>query len=401
MKSLPIDDVSKQYIKRYHDELNEKERRRNAASLHLAFNCQYLTALCELLEISAKTIRKALSELDHENLPLVGRQRRKGAGAKSKWNDPEVNKIFHQLIEPYTAGDPMDSKIKWTNLSRHEIVNLLLREGVEISKKTAGKLLKNNGFKKRKIQKRKSLKKVADRDEQFNIIQQSKEEFALTGNPMLSVDTKKKEDIGDNIKEGSCYSTGQINGPDHTYSSLNTGKAIPHGIYDIQHNQAYLNIGRNHETAESVVDSLVLWWNHHGIRLYPKANKLLLLFDAGGANSYRHHIFKLELQRLANTIGMEIMIKHYPSYASKWNPIEHRVFPHIARVIKGVFIKSINQLMGLASRAKTKTGLTVDVCQMTNEYEIGKRATEEDVKRCNINFSETLPKWNYSVSPAF
>ena len=126
-----------------------------------------------------------------------------------------------------------------------------------------------------------------------------------------------------------------------------------------------------------------------------------MLFDAGGANSYRHHIFKLELQRLANTIGLELVIKHYPSYASKWNPIEHRVFPHVARVIKGVFIRSIDQFVKLASRAQTKTGLTVDVQKMDAEYEIGKRATKKDLDNCKINFSSVLPRWNYNVSPAF
>ena len=346
-------------------------------------------------------MRKGLIELLKEKLPNEGRQRKIGGGRKTKWDDPRVNEAFREIIEPFTAGDPMDEKIKWTNLSKHEIAELLLTKGFRVSNGTVAKILKHNKFKKRKIQKRKSLKVVADRDQQFKKINKARKSFEKTGDPVISIDTKKKESLGKNHRDGECYSTGQINGPDHTYTSLNAGKGIPHGIYDIKNNHAMINIGTSHETAGFIIDSIILWWNTYGKNHYPDATRILMLCDAGGANSYLHHVFKKELQRLTDAIGIKIFIKHYPSYASKWNPIEHRVFCHVARVIKGVFIETIADLKKLIERTKTKTGLRVDVNVIDETYSIGKKTKKEELEKCNIRHDKIIPKWNYSVSGAF
>ena len=392
---------SEKQIRNFHESLNEKDARRYAGTLCQILGYGGLEYICGLLNITGKTVRKGWRELLKETLPCEGRQRKVGGGRKAKWNDKDLNEAFRTAIEPFTAGDPMSEKIKWTNLSKHEISELLLVMGFKVSKGTIKRLLKNNGFKRRKIQKRKSLKAVEDRDKQFKKINRARKAFEKQGNPVVSIDTKKKENIGENHREGTCYATGQIDGPDHTYASLNTGKGAPHGIYDIKNKHAMINIGTSHETAAFVVDSLIYWWDTYGKITYPGATKILMLFDAGGANSYRHHVFKKELQRLANTIGITIFIKHYPSYTSKWNPIEHRVFPHVARMIKGVFIKSIDCLKKLIERAKTKTGLTVKANILNKEYKIGIKTKKEDLKNCKIKFDRAIPKWNYSVSPVF
>ena len=196
-----------------------------------------------------------------------------------------------------------------------------------------------------------------------------------------------------------CYANGQIDGPDHDFGKLDIGKAVPHGIFDLANNHATINIGRGAETAEFLINSILLWWETYGKKTYPDAKRILMLFDAGGANSYRHHLFKSELKRLANVMGIEIFIKHYPSYASKWNPIEHRVFPHVTRVISGVFIRTFEEFKNLVSRAKTKTGLQVIANDLDGNYETGARGKQEDWDG-SINFSAILPKWNYACARA-
>ena len=320
--------------------------------------------------------------------------------AKQCFPDPELNAAFIEVIEPYTAGDPMKPKLKWTNLYRSEIVDLLAFRGFKISNNTVVKLLENNNFKKRKIQKRKSLKQVVDRDAQFNIINKARADFENSGDPVISIDTKKKEKIGENSRDGESYANGQVDGPDHTFGGLDIGTAVPHGIYDIANNHACIHIGKSAETAEFLVDSILLWWTNEGAKKYPNAKRILMLFDAGGANSYRHHLFKSELQRLANGMGIDIFIKHYPSYTTKWNPIEHRVFCHVARAIHGVFIRTFDEFQNLVARTKTKTGLTVTVRLIEGTYQTGARGQKEDWDG-SIKFGDILPKWNYGCVPAF
>lgn len=377
--------------------LGEKDRRRFAAMLYdLSNDMGYIS---QLLNISEKTIRRGFAELSMESLRLPDRQREIGAGRKTKWSNKEINDAVMEVIQPYLAGDPTNPEIKWTNLSYIEISDLVKEEkDIEISKNTVKKVLKANNFKKRKIQKRKSLKKVANRNTQFKEIQSALQCFKNTGDPIISTDTKKKENIGGNVREGVSLANGQINGPDHSFGDLNDGKAVPHGIYDLRYNKAYINICNGSETAEFIVDSIIEWWKQHGQKCYPNATRILILCDAGGANSYRHHIFKTEIIRLAQEIGLEIVIKHYPSYASKWNPIEHRVFCHVHRVIYGVFIPTFNVFRHLINRAKTKTGLVVVATIIEKIYETGKRAVQSDWEG-KIKFSDILPQWNYSASP--
>ncbi len=167
----------------------------------------------------------------------------------------------------------------------------------------------------------------------------------------------------------------------------------------MKQNHAYLNIGKSAETAEFLVDSILLWWTQYGSKQYPKVSRILMLFDSGGANSYRHHLFKKALRRLANEMEIEVVIKHYPPYASKWNPIEHRVFCHVARVINGVFIRTFDEFNQLVSRSKTKTGLKVTVNDIDGTYQTGERGKKEDWEGA-IKFGKILPQWNYSCAPA-
>jgi hypothetical protein len=327
--------------------------------------------------------------------------RREGGGRQSIIQTKEnIEAIFLRAIEGYIAGDPMNEKIRWLKLTRAEISEKMESFGINVSRNIVRKLMKKHNFVKRKMQRKRSIGKSADREEQFNNIAREKTKFMSSNNPVISIDTKKKENIGGNLhRDGSVYCTQALESADHDYSHLADLKIAPHGIYDIKQNKAYLNIGISSETAEFICDSLKNWWENHGKNAYPKSDEILILCDAGGANSYRHHIFKLELQKLSNEINMKLHIMHYPPYTSKWNPIEHRVFPHVTRAMEGTPLNTVNDAKNKIEAAKTKTGLTVvaDIIQKT--YEKGKKVAKDYMDYLNIKFDDSLPKLNYTLLP--
>lgn len=213
------------------------------------------------------------------------------------------------------------------------------------------------------------------------------------------MDTKKKEPIGNLYRAGEVYSKEEIKTFDHDFKHLATGIAVPHGIYDLKKNSAYINIGMSYETAEFACDSIKQWWNKRGKKDYPNADSILMLVDSGGSNSYRHYIFKEELQKLVNNIGIEIRVAHYPPYCSKWNPIEHRLFPHITRSLQGVPLKSHELVKQLIEKTTTSTGLRVAANVIKKAYEKGKKVAENFKKTMKIRFDKDLGQWNYRVMP--
>jgi hypothetical protein len=293
----------------------------------------------------------------------------------------------------------MNEKIRWVKLTRAQVSEQMLKLGVKVSRNIVRKLMKKHKLVKRKMQRKKACGKSMDRNEQFNKITEEKNKFLKSQNPIISIDTKKKEDLGELHRKGSVYCTQAIESFDHDYPYLSDGKFIPHGIYDVKQNKAHINLGVSCETAEFVCDSIGKWWDSRGIKEYSRANKILILCDAGGANSYRHNIFKVELQKLSNKINMKLQIAHYPPYASKWNPIEHRVFPHVTRSIEGVLIKSVEEAKNIIKTTTTKTGLKVTTGIIKKNYETGKEVAKDFMKTMKIKFDECLGKFNYLISP--
>lgn len=294
----------------------------------------------------------------------------------------------------------MNENIRWVKLSRSEISEKMALFDVKISRKIVKRLLKKHRFVKRKMQRKRSIGKSADREQQFKNIISEKEQFMDSNNPIISIDTKKKEQVGGNLhRNGSVYCTQAIEVSDHDYSHLADLKIAPHGIYDIKKNKAYINIGLSSETAEFICDSLKNWWLKNGRNDYPKANEILIFCDAGGANSYRHHIFKVELQKLVNEINIPLKIVHYPPYTSKWNPIEHRVFPHVTRALEGVPLNTIGEAKDRIGAAETKTGLTVTADIIQKTYETGKKVAKDFMKNIKIKFGDSVPKLNYTIFP--
>lgn len=201
-------------------------------------------------------------------------------------------------------------------------------------------------------------------------------------------------------REGQLYTqAGGVEVFDHDWKSLATGVAIPHGLYDLALNIGYIQIGTSHDTSEFACEAIRQWWNQHGYDQYPTASSILLLCDGGGSNSSRQYLFKQDLQALVNELGIEIRIAHYPPYTSKYNPIEHRLFPHLTRVCKGVIFESVEMVKELMTKAKTQTGLKVFTAILDRVYETGRKVTQEFKQTMEIVFDDYLPQWNYTAKP--
>lgn len=293
----------------------------------------------------------------------------------------------------------MNEKIKWVKVTKHEISIGMKKMGISASRNIIGKLLRKHGFVKRKIQKKKATGIFKNRDEQFSNIEKIKKKFMSSDNPILSIDTKKKEKIGNLHRPGEVYCTQAIESYDHDYPYLAEGVLVPHGVYDMKRNEALINICNKNETADFVCDSIKTWWKKMGQKHYKNATEILIYCDAGGANSYRHHVFKLALQKLVNSIKIPIRICHYPPYASKWNPIEHRVFPHITRAMEGVKIESVDDAKNLIKKTKTASGLKVLVSTTKKIYQKGKKVAKEMLEKINLKKHGNLGQLNYTVAP--
>jgi len=302
------------------------------------------------------------------------------------------------ILTSYTAGTPMDSDILWTNLTLKQIQEKLKACCLSVSCPVIKKMLKLCGFVKRKMRKCKTMKDIEHRNQQFEYIAKIRKQFTDRKLPILSIDTKKKEMIGNFFREGRAFCRKALGVSDHDFNSFADGIAVPHGIYDVSKNICYLSIGTNKDTAEFVKDNIEYHWNHSIRKDYPKAKKMLILCDGGGSKSSSHYVVKEQLKQLAENIQMQIVVAHYPPYCSKWNPVEHRAFSFISKKWQGEVFKNHRIIKNLAEQTTTKTGFSVKAYINDKIYQTGKKASEEFLKTMPVIFSKTLPKWNYKFS---
>ena len=390
-----------QKMRNLYNSLSEKDRRRYAAVEAGKLGHGGIKYVCSLFGCDKKTVGRGMLELQNEDALKQEGVRKPGGGRKKLLEGmPDIDQAFLSILKDHTAGDPMDEKVKWTSLSRSVIAKALMKKGYRISRNIVRKLLKNHGYVKRKAVKSQSTGEFKERDRQFKKISRLRAKYERAGNPVISVDTKKKERLGNLYRDGQVHCLEAEVVYDHDYPHLSEGKLIPHGIYDLKHNDAMINIGTSADTGEFACDSIKLWWNEVGCQRYENATSLLILVDSGGSNSYRHHIFKEELQSLVNDIGIEIRIAHYPPYASKWNPIEHRLFPHVTRAMAGVIFRSIGLVKNLIEGTHTKTGLQVRVNIIDKVYEKSKKASADLYENGTIIFDKILGQLNYRVIQA-
>jgi len=293
----------------------------------------------------------------------------------------------------------MREGVLWTNLSKREICRRLAEQGTPASRNTVKKLLKKHRLGQRKTRKKKSLGNHPDRDAQFQHIAKLKASHFESGDPVISVDTKKKELLGNFSREGQTFTQVGVETLDHDFPSAGDGKVIPHGIYDLARNEGYMHLNMSHDTSEFCCDSVGHWWLQHGVYQYPTAQRLLFLCDGGGSNASNRHVFKEALQALANRIGIEIRIAHYPPYCSKHNPIEHRLFPHVTRACQGIVFHSLSIVKQFMEKTTTQNGLKITVDVLSAVYETGKKCAKEFIENSTILFDSYLSKWNYRAVP--
>jgi len=295
----------------------------------------------------------------------------------------------------------MNPEVKWTNLSRRQIASRMTAMGTRVSRRIVTQLLIENGYRRRKAVKKVTMGSHPDRNAQFENIARIKTEYQAAGLPVLSIDTKKKELLGNFHRDGVIDTQETIATNDHDFGSQGNGKVIPHGLYDIARNEGFVNLNTSHDTSELACDSIAAWWEQHGCKNYPNARKLLLLCDGGGSNSAKHYLFKEDLQKLANRLGLEIRVAHYPPYCSKYNPIEHRLFPHVSHACRGVVFHTLETAQHYIGKTETKTGLKVIVGILNKVYKTGRKYVEGFRETMKIVFDDVLPKWNYTAKPEF
>lgn len=304
------------------------------------------------------------------------------------------------MIDTYTAGDPMQDGVRWTNLTRSEIAAGMAKEGFPVSVTIVDRLLDANGFRFRKPQKVKTMAEARDRDAQFKKIARLKADYQRAQQPVLSMDTKSREILGDYARPGRVLSTAPLPAWDHDFPFRRLGVVIPHGLFDLARNEGFMHLGTSHDTSVFAADALWDWWIKHGRRHYPFATKLLLLCDGGGSNGHRRLLFKQEIQDVAQASGLKIRVAHYPPHCSKYNPIDHRLFPHLTRACQGVFLKSAKMLRDLMRRATTSSGLHVFATVVDRFYALGVEVADEFIDNMHVRFDRFLPDWNYVLLPS-
>lgn len=303
------------------------------------------------------------------------------------------------LLKHRMAGNPDEAAVLYTDLSPAQLSSRMNQLGTPVSHEPIRQWMTGQNLRLRSIHKVLSCGQSANRDAQFQRIAELVEDYKAAGNPYFSVDTKAREFLGQLYRQGRVRCTKAFQAFDHDFPNLATGVVIPHGIYDPERNRGHLNLGLSRDTTQFACDSLRWYWNRIGKQCYPLATSILLLCDGGGSNSASKYIFKYDLQQLANQIGIEIRIAHYPSYCSKYNPIERRFFPHVGRACAGRLFDSLDTVVQLMRSATTSTGLRTTVNVIRRHYLKGRNATEEIKRNLKIVFDEHLPKWNYRAIP--
>lgn len=383
-------------------DLDERGRRRWAATEARSLGRGGIAAVAEATGMSDRTIRKGIAELSDNRTLTSDRQRRPGGGRVSREDEqPELLEALLSLVDDSTRGDPM-SPLRWTCKSTRSLAAELNRDGYAISSTKVGELLRSQGYSLQGNRKTVEGKQHPDRDAQFQHIAARAKAFQRTGQPVISVDTKKKEPLGNMKNAGKTYRKkgDPIKVTTHDFPDKELGKAVPYGVYDVTHNEAGVSVGISHDTAEFAIAAIRRWWKRMGKKRYGKAKRLLITADCGGSNSPRTRLWRWALQRFANETGLKVELCHYPPGTSKWNKIEHRLFCHITRNWQGVPLESHEIVVNLIGSTKTSTGLEVHAWLDEAQYEKSKKVTEEQLAEVIINRNKFHGEWNYQIIPA-
>lgn len=382
--------------------LDEKQKRAFLALESNALGRGGVKLVHEISGVSQTTIIRGKKELESGKLVNDGRVRKTGGGRKQiSEKYKSITEEIEKIVADKTYGNP-ENPLTWTTKSLRNIKEHLNEKGFEINHDTVGKILKELGYSLQQNQKMLQLgESHPDRNEQFNFINQKCIDFLKQKQPVISVDTKKKELTGNFTNGGAEYSKKKnpTNVLDHDFPIKELGKVAPYGIYDISRNEGFVNLGVSHDTAEFAVTSILRWWQTLGKNTYPAAKKLYINCDNGGSNGSRRKLWKKQLQELANITGLEIHVSHFPTGTSKWNKIEHKMFCFITKNWRGKPLITIEAAVQLISSTTTSKGLKIICVEDSNYYDLGTVVTDDELAEINIVRDTFHGDWNYAILP--
>ena len=384
--------------------LNEAQARLFVAERALALGRGGISQMAQLTGMSRPTIMKGAAELQGAPLPVLlaqGRIRKEGGGRRSvEAVEPAIVRELTLILGETTAGDPM-SLLKWTSKSTRAIAEELTRKGHPMSSVTVARCLRDLGYSLQANVKAIEGPQHVDRDAQFRHINAKVRSFIASGDPVISVDTKKKELVGGFRNAGKTWKRrGEAERVlVHNFPHLGEGKAIPFGTYDLAQDQGWVNVGVSHDTAEFAIESIRRWWRRMGSKVYAHPSRWLICADAGGSNGPRLRLWKVCLQRIADELGIPITVCHYPPGTSKWNAIEHRLFSFISIHWRGQPLTSYETVVNLIGHTRTRTGLKVKAALDPRQYEAGRQVTQQEFEAVRVRGHKFHPDWNYTVSP--
>jgi len=383
-------------------ELNERTLRLFAAAEAKYLGRGGISLVARAIEVSRDRISRGLQDLEAEKKLDPDRIRRPGGGRKKQVEkDPTLRKDLEQLISPYTRGDP-ESPLRWTCKSVRKLAAELNRKGHQISHTSVASLLRDMNYSLQANRKTTEGKQHPDRDAQFNYINQKSRGQQRRGQPVISVDTKKKESVGDFKNAGREWrpqgDPEKVRG--HDFIDKELGKVAPYGVYDLTRNNGWVSVGIDHDTAAFAVATIRQWWRKMGRPAYSKASHLLITADSGGSNGARNRLWKVELQKMSNQTGLTITVCHFPPGTSKWNKIEHRMFSFITKNWRGKPLTDRVTIVNLIGSTQTKEGLKIRCELDTNNYPKGIKVSDAQMEKVKLKKHEFHGDWNYTIYPS-
>ncbi len=381
--------------------LDERQKRLYLANEALSYGRGGISMVSRIAKVSRTTITKAIYEL-RNGCTIDGKTRRSGAGRKFvEFDYPDIEERIRKIIDGKTYGDPM-RVLSYTTESLRKIQKALERESIFVGHVTIGKILALMGYSKQVNQKLlQAGRSHPDRNSQFEYINEKASTFLSEGEPVISVDTKKKEKIGNFKNAGPEYRPKKMPRKvlDHDFPIEELGKIAPYGIYNINKNIGFVNVGTSHDTSEFAVESISRWWWTIGKHTFPKATKLFITCDCGGSNGHRNKMWKYQLQQFSNLTGLEVHVSHFPTGTSKWNKVEHRLFCYISKNWQGKPLIDVQTAVDLIGSTQTTTGLKVVCVRDDTEYELAKKVSDTDFATINLLKIAPFETWNYRITP--
>jgi hypothetical protein len=381
--------------------LDERTRRLTAANEAMAWGAGGISAVSRACGLSRRVIRRGIEELTEGRAVPPGRIRRPGGGRKRiTVTDPALVRTLEAVVGDDTRGDPQ-SPLRWTCKSTRALAQALTQRHHPVSHAKVGQLLRGLGYSLQSNRKTEEGHDHPDRDAQFRYINMAVKRRLTAGEPVISVDTKKKELIGNYVNAGQQWRPAKqpraVQG--HDFPTPAVPRAYPYGIYDIGRNTGFVNLGTDHDTGAFAVASIRGWWHHEGRRLYPDATTMLITADAGGSNGWRLRLWKIELQHLADDTGVAIAVCHFPPGTSKWNKVEHRLFSFISSNWRGEPLRDYETAVKLIARTTTAKGLTVTCRLDRRKYATGRTVTKAEMRQVNLHPQRFHGEWNYVIRP--